>query len=249
MTGPFLWWPKEWNWNNLKKITLFRGGAWGRARDWNWHNVLGFWCVAAVIPDCAHGRDHVLRVGKQSALPHDREYASASGSGCSSERRRNASRGWGSGEIQTRLHGSRNRASSRDSTSYSPAPACRFRTGRPSACACQITAARTHSPFPSIVAMAAARICVRSLLWTASAEKSCAGNLSPATTADDSSAPGPVSLIPARLEAWLGQTLAAIVSTGCFLAGVYRALAWGTAAPGLEGVRAPVSFLSRSIFS
>ncbi len=44
-TGPFLWWPKQWNWDNLKKITLFRGGAWVRARDWNWHNVLGFWCV------------------------------------------------------------------------------------------------------------------------------------------------------------------------------------------------------------
>jgi uncharacterized iron-regulated membrane protein len=49
MTGPFLWWPKEWNWTNLKKITLFRGGAWGRARDWNWHNVLGFWCVAPLL--------------------------------------------------------------------------------------------------------------------------------------------------------------------------------------------------------
>ena len=45
ITGPILWWPKEWNWNNLKKVTLFRVGPWGRARDWNWHNVLGFWCV------------------------------------------------------------------------------------------------------------------------------------------------------------------------------------------------------------
>jgi uncharacterized iron-regulated membrane protein len=45
MTGPFLWWPKQWNKDNLKKIMLFRGGAWVRARDWNWHNVLGFWCV------------------------------------------------------------------------------------------------------------------------------------------------------------------------------------------------------------
>ncbi len=45
ITGPILWWPKEWNWSNLKKITLFRAGPWGRARDWNWHNVLGFWCV------------------------------------------------------------------------------------------------------------------------------------------------------------------------------------------------------------
>ena len=49
ITGPVLWWPKEWNWNNLKKITLFRGGAWGRARDWNWHNVLGFWCAVPLL--------------------------------------------------------------------------------------------------------------------------------------------------------------------------------------------------------
>jgi|KBSMisStandDraft_5_1062788.scaffolds.fasta_scaffold07130_6 uncharacterized iron-regulated membrane protein len=49
MTGPFLWWPKEWTWNNLKKITLFRGGAWGRARDWNWHNVLGVWCALPLL--------------------------------------------------------------------------------------------------------------------------------------------------------------------------------------------------------
>jgi uncharacterized iron-regulated membrane protein len=49
ITGPFLWWPKEWNWNNLKKIIVFRRGAWGRARDWNWHNVLGFWCVVPLL--------------------------------------------------------------------------------------------------------------------------------------------------------------------------------------------------------
>jgi uncharacterized iron-regulated membrane protein len=55
MTGPFLWWPKEWAWNNLKKITLFRGGAWGRARDWNWHNVLGFWCVVPLLLIVATG--------------------------------------------------------------------------------------------------------------------------------------------------------------------------------------------------
>ena len=48
-TGPFLWWPKQWNRDNLKKITLFRGGAWIRARDWNWHNVLGFWCAAPLF--------------------------------------------------------------------------------------------------------------------------------------------------------------------------------------------------------
>jgi uncharacterized iron-regulated membrane protein len=45
VSGPFLWWPKEWTWRNLKKITLLRGGPWVRARDWNWHNTLGFWCA------------------------------------------------------------------------------------------------------------------------------------------------------------------------------------------------------------
>ena len=49
ITGPFLWWPKEWSWKNLRKIILFRGGTWGRARDWNWHNALGFWCAVPLF--------------------------------------------------------------------------------------------------------------------------------------------------------------------------------------------------------
>jgi uncharacterized iron-regulated membrane protein len=49
VTGPILWWPKEWTLKNLKKITVLRGGPWGRAHDWNWHNVLGFWCVAPLV--------------------------------------------------------------------------------------------------------------------------------------------------------------------------------------------------------
>jgi len=49
VTGPFIWWPKDWNWTNLKKIALFRGGLSGRARYWNWHNVLGAWCVAPLF--------------------------------------------------------------------------------------------------------------------------------------------------------------------------------------------------------
>jgi uncharacterized iron-regulated membrane protein len=49
ITGPVLWWPKEWTWRNLKKITLLQGGPWRRARDWNWHNALGFWCVVPLF--------------------------------------------------------------------------------------------------------------------------------------------------------------------------------------------------------
>ena len=45
MTGPFVWWPREWTWSNLAKIVWFRGSAGVRARFWNWHNVFGLWCV------------------------------------------------------------------------------------------------------------------------------------------------------------------------------------------------------------
>jgi uncharacterized iron-regulated membrane protein len=48
-TGPFLWWPKDWTWKNLRKTVTFRGGLAGRARDWNWHNVLGVWCFAPLL--------------------------------------------------------------------------------------------------------------------------------------------------------------------------------------------------------
>jgi uncharacterized iron-regulated membrane protein len=49
VTGPILWWPKEWTRRNLKKITIPRGGPWVRARDWNWHNTLGFWCAVPLF--------------------------------------------------------------------------------------------------------------------------------------------------------------------------------------------------------
>ena len=45
MSGPFLWWPKEWTWIALKKIILFRQGGNFRATLWNWHNVFGIWCA------------------------------------------------------------------------------------------------------------------------------------------------------------------------------------------------------------
>lgn len=48
-TGPFIWWPKDWGWTNLKKIVMFRRGLGGRAMYWNWHNVLGVWCVIPLL--------------------------------------------------------------------------------------------------------------------------------------------------------------------------------------------------------
>lgn len=42
-SGIYLWMPRGWTWNKLKPILLFRGGLRGKARDFNWHNVAGFW--------------------------------------------------------------------------------------------------------------------------------------------------------------------------------------------------------------
>lgn len=43
VSGPYLWWPKQWTWQNLRSIILFRSGLSPKARDFNWHNVIGVW--------------------------------------------------------------------------------------------------------------------------------------------------------------------------------------------------------------
>ena len=46
VSGLWLWFPKRWTKNGLKAITRIQWRMKGRARDWNWHNVFGFWaCV------------------------------------------------------------------------------------------------------------------------------------------------------------------------------------------------------------
>ena len=42
-SGVYLWWPRRWTRNSLRAVTWFRRGQGGRARDFNWHNVIGFW--------------------------------------------------------------------------------------------------------------------------------------------------------------------------------------------------------------
>jgi uncharacterized iron-regulated membrane protein len=42
-SGMYLWWPRSLRWANVKSVMLFRGGMRGKARDFNWHNVIGFW--------------------------------------------------------------------------------------------------------------------------------------------------------------------------------------------------------------
>ena len=43
LTGPILWWPRQWSRAHLGPITWFQRRLRGRARDFNWHNAIGIW--------------------------------------------------------------------------------------------------------------------------------------------------------------------------------------------------------------
>ena len=49
VSGLFLWWPHTWLPQHVHAILFFRRTATGRARDFNWHNVIGFWCAPVLI--------------------------------------------------------------------------------------------------------------------------------------------------------------------------------------------------------
>ena len=49
-SGAYLWLPKAWTSLQLRNITWFRRGLPGKARDFNWHNTIGFWsCVPLFV--------------------------------------------------------------------------------------------------------------------------------------------------------------------------------------------------------
>jgi uncharacterized iron-regulated membrane protein len=49
LTGSYLWWPKEWTWRQVRNVTWFRRGLPSKARDFNWHNVIGFWSAIPLL--------------------------------------------------------------------------------------------------------------------------------------------------------------------------------------------------------
>ena len=55
LSGIYLWWPKQWTWRHVSAVTLFRSGLSGKARDFNWHNVIGFWCAPILVILTASG--------------------------------------------------------------------------------------------------------------------------------------------------------------------------------------------------
>lgn len=49
-SGLYLWWPRMWTWSTLQTGMTFRRGLTGRARDFNWHNAIGFWmCLPLIV--------------------------------------------------------------------------------------------------------------------------------------------------------------------------------------------------------
>lgn len=49
LSGLYLWWPKALTLRHVKPIVWFRRTSTGRARDFNWHNTIGFWSLPAIV--------------------------------------------------------------------------------------------------------------------------------------------------------------------------------------------------------
>lgn len=49
ITGLYLWMPRSWNWRALRPIVWFRQNSSTKARDFNWHNSIGFWTAPVLI--------------------------------------------------------------------------------------------------------------------------------------------------------------------------------------------------------
>ena len=49
VSGFYLWWPRNWTRKALRNVTLFRRGLSPKARNFNWHNVIGFWSLVPLF--------------------------------------------------------------------------------------------------------------------------------------------------------------------------------------------------------
>ncbi len=49
LSGLYLWWPRNWTWRGIKALAVFNFRLAGKARDFNWHNSIGFWTAPLLI--------------------------------------------------------------------------------------------------------------------------------------------------------------------------------------------------------
>jgi uncharacterized iron-regulated membrane protein len=55
LSGLWIWWPRQWRWNVLRNALAIRFDLGGKARDWNWHNAVGFWFLLPLSIVAASG--------------------------------------------------------------------------------------------------------------------------------------------------------------------------------------------------
>ena len=95
-SGFYLWWPRNWSRASLRGVTWFRRGLSGKARDFNWHNVVGFWSAAplfivvlsAVVISYTWASNLVYRVageGPPAPRPQQQAQGNAQGRGQQTE--------------------------------------------------------------------------------------------------------------------------------------------------------------------
>ncbi|MEQ1912039.1 MAG: PepSY-associated TM helix domain-containing protein [Vicinamibacterales bacterium] len=49
LSGLYLWWPSALTTRHLRPIIWFKKSGTSRARDFNWHNSIGFWCLIPIV--------------------------------------------------------------------------------------------------------------------------------------------------------------------------------------------------------
>ncbi|MET0650739.1 MAG: PepSY-associated TM helix domain-containing protein [Pyrinomonadaceae bacterium] len=89
MSGFYLWWPRKWTRNSLRAIMWFRRTESGRARDFNWHNVVGFWSalplfvvvLSAVVISYTWASNLVYRLAGEEPPAQAQRPAPAGGAG------------------------------------------------------------------------------------------------------------------------------------------------------------------------
>lgn len=55
LSGMVLWIPRRWSLESVRAVTWFKRGVGGKARDFNWHNVFGFWTAIPLALVVASG--------------------------------------------------------------------------------------------------------------------------------------------------------------------------------------------------
>ena len=88
-SGFYLWWPRTWTRRHLRSVTMFNSAARGKARDFNWHNVIGFWSaiplfvivLGSVVISYPWATDMVYRIVGEAPPSRQRPATPAGGAG------------------------------------------------------------------------------------------------------------------------------------------------------------------------